>query len=81
MTDELDSSEDFSEVRLSKKMQYKIKNICVFIVKQKSACLVCFCLFNPPLQVKWSVPNMFTHFAQFEVILYCMATFEFGKLN
>ena len=44
MNDELNSSEDFSKVRLSKKIQYKIKNICVFIVKQKSACLVCFCL-------------------------------------
>ena len=44
MADELNSAEDFSEVRLSKKIQYKIKNICVFMVKQKSACLVCFCL-------------------------------------
>ena len=44
MNDELNSSEDFSKVRLSKKIQYKIKNICVFMVKQKSACLVCFCL-------------------------------------
>jgi hypothetical protein len=28
MNDELNSSEDFSKVRLSKKIQYKIKNIC-----------------------------------------------------